>query len=207
MSIGTIEVQQRANVDNLLNARVDVIKFTGDATYPDGGTSGIEATIRAGIGREVTLIAIMPQDCGVYRPVLTETPASVKTVATYPTADQVGNTILYKLDGGAEQTVTLAGAHTTAAHLAASMNAEAGLHAYEDSDGQCIVKTDDVGPDATLQITGGTANTAYAFPTTLNTGSTAKLLKVLTEAFVDAGANVASTDLSGTTFEIAVLSK
>lgn len=207
MSIGTIEVQQSANVDNLLNARVDVIKFAGDSAYPDGGTAGIQAAIRTGLGREVTPVAIMPQDCGVYRPVLTETPASVTTVATFPTPDQVGNTVLYKLDGGAEQTVTLAGAHTSAAHLAASMNAETGLHSYVDGSGQCIVKTDDVGPDATLQITGGTANAVYGFPTTLNTGSTDKLLKVLTQANVDVGANTASTDLSGTTFEIAVISK
>lgn len=186
----------------LTSPRIVKMTWPGDAVYPDGGTAAILAAVRtAALDGGLVLVDVIPGDCGVYRPVLTETPASVTSAATFPTADQDTNTITYILNGAAEATLTLAGAHTSAAHLAASFNAETGVHAYVDVAGQVIVKTDRTGTAADLQITGGTANAVYLFPTTANVGTADKLLKVLTETNVDAGFNTITTDLSGTEFE------
>ena len=182
-----------------------VFENIGDAAYPDGG-SAIETILRATcLDQGLTPVALVPGDSGVYRPLLTETPAVLATVvAAWPVADQTGNTLIYKLNGAAAITHTLVGAHTSRAHLAASLDALDGIHAYDDGV-QVTVKSDRTGTGASFQITGGTANAVYLFSTTAVAGTAVKLVKVMTETNVDAGANTVSTDLSGTEFNATFL--
>lgn len=204
MSITTMAQVLAAGDGSGVNLKARTVRWTGDAAYPDGG-SAIEAILRTTCqDGSLTPVAIVPGDCGVYRPLITETPASVLTAATWATADQDTNTLTYKLNGAAEATLTLAGVHTSRAHLAASIDAVAGLQAYDDGT-QVQVKTDLKGTGASFQITGGTANAVYLFPTTLNSGSATKLVKVMTQANVDAGHDTLSTDLSGTEFNATFL--
>lgn len=209
MAIGTITAVDRVGEDGQDPTFVEHIKFAGDATYPDGGTLAIETAIRAALGtRQIELMAVIAEDCGVYLPQLVETPAEVTSAATFATADQDTNTLIYEIDGVAA-TLTLAGVHTSAAHLVASWNAVAGLYSYVDATGQVFVRTDDGGADKTFQITGGTANAVYLFPTTLNSGSAVKRLRVrdLSAAGADAQVGTGTTDLSGTVFNLVVLGK
>jgi hypothetical protein len=189
------------------------ISFSGDATYPDGG-SDADAALAAGIGKNVTAIAIIPVKTNAgttktYEPRIVQTPASVKTaVETWPVADQDTKTITYKVDGGDEQTLTLSGAHTSAAHLAASFTAETGVHAYEDAAGQVIVKSELRGEASGIEITGGTANAIYLFPTVANVGSAAPKLMIVDAATgLDVGLDAASTDLSSYTWDAVLLSE
>jgi hypothetical protein len=187
-----------------VNLKARRVRWTGDAVYPDGG-SAIETILRTTCSDQgLTPVALIPGDSGVYRPLLTETPAVLQTAATWATADQQGNTLIYSINGAAAVTLTLVGVHTSRAHLAASLNAIAGIHAYDDGV-QVTVKTDRTGTGASFQITGGTANAVYLFSTTAVTGSATKLVKVMTQANVDAGANTVSTDLSGTEFNATFL--
>ncbi|MDD5542894.1 MAG: hypothetical protein PHX83_06935 [Acidobacteriia bacterium] len=205
MAIVTMSQINAAGDGSEVNLKARTVRWTGDAAYPDAGsaiTTILRTTCEDG---GVVPVACVPGDCGIYRPIVTETPAVLRTgVAAWPVADQNGNTVIYKLNGGAAVTVTLAGAHTTAAHLATSLNAEAGIHAYDDGT-QVTVKTDRTGTGASFQVTGGTANAVYLFSTTAVTGTADKLVKVMTEANVDAGANVVSTDLSATEFNATFL--
>ena len=205
MAITTMSQTLAAGDGSGVNLKARTVRWTGDAAYPDGG-SAIETILKTTCeDGGLTPVGIVPGDCGVYRPILTETPAVLQTVvAAWAVADQDGNTLLYKLNGAAVATLTLTGAHTSRAHLAASINAIAGVHAYDDGV-QVTVKTDRTGTGASFEITGGTANPVYLFSTTAVTGSTTKLVKVMTETNVDAGANTVSTDLSGTEFNATFL--
>jgi len=205
MAIGTITSIAATGGDPAAPIFVDKVQFTGDSAYPTGGTLAFETALRAVLGRAVEIIDIMPNDCGVYLPQMVETPAEVDSTCTFPVADQDTKTITYKLDGGAEQTITLAGAHTAAAHFVASITAEAGIDSYV-SGTDVRVRTTDGGAEKTLQITGGTANAVLLFPTTIASGSATKRLRV--RDLSSAGAEVtAATDLSGTVFKFTVLSR
>jgi len=211
MTIGNVTVKAEMGASGAEATFVDYIRFTGDVTYPDGG-SDANAALQAAIGKNVTAIGCMgvltyganPQ----YTPRIVHTPATVQSAAAgWPVADQDTKTIIYKLNGGAEQTLTLSGTHTTRAQLAASIEAETGLHAYDDG-AQVTVKTERNGADASLEITGGTANAVYLFPTTVNEGSDDPKLMIVDPATgEDVGDGAASTDLSGYTFEAVLFSE
>lgn len=45
------------------------LSFPGDSSYPTGGTLAFQAYVRAALGgRAVTVLGVIPQDCGIYRP-------------------------------------------------------------------------------------------------------------------------------------------
>lgn len=188
------------------------ISFTGDAAYPDGG-SDASAALAAGIGKNITALAIIPVKTNsgttkTYEPRIVQTPASVSSEATFPTVDQDTKTITYKVDGGSEQTLTLSGAHTSAAHLAASFTAETGVHAYVDGSGQVTVKSELRGAASGIEITGGTANAVYLFPTAAQTGSVAPKLMIVDSATgLDVGLDTPSTDLSSYSWDAVLLSE
>jgi hypothetical protein len=208
MTIENMTKADQGGVSPAASLYCDLVKFAGDAVYPYEGVAGIEGIVRTAVGRAVTLLGVIGQQCGAYEPVITETPAYVTDAATFPTADQDTKTLKYKLNGADEATLTLSGAHTTAAHLAASITAITGIEAYVDSTGHVLVKTDKRGAAATLEITGGTANTVYLFPTTVNYGSDDKLLVIKNKSDgTNAGSKTATADLSGTNFDMVVLSK
>lgn len=68
MAIGAITVINKTQVTGVLN--VDQIAFAGDGAYPANGTPGFQALVRAALGKgNVTIIHVVPQDCGGYLPV------------------------------------------------------------------------------------------------------------------------------------------
>jgi hypothetical protein len=209
MTIENMTKALQAGVSPAASLYCDLVKFAGDAVYPYEGTADIEGLVRTAVSREVTLVGVIGQQCGVYEPVITETPASlVDGVASYPVADQDGNTLIYKLNGADAVTETLSGGHTTAAHIVATLTAITGIESYVDGDGAAFVKTDRRGAAATLEITGGTANAVYLFSTAVNYGSDDKLLVIKKKSDgANAGSKTATADLSGTNFDMVVLSK
>ncbi len=212
MAITTISKvdTQSAGTGGGVNVKALSVMWTGDAAYPYGGSDITDALRTAAQDFGLEPIACVPADCGAYLPVITETPAILPSAAaSWPVADQDTNTLTYKVNGGAEQTLTLAGAHTTRAHLAASINAGiSGVFAYDDGS-QVQIMTDRTGEDAAFEITGGTANAAYLFSTTAVAGTDDKLLKVLAIGTgADAGAGTPTgTDLSATEFNATFLCK
>jgi len=52
------------------NVICKLVSFLGDAAYPTGGTPGFAASLSAAIGRgNLTILAVVPQDCGLHAPV------------------------------------------------------------------------------------------------------------------------------------------
>lgn len=185
------------------------IEFPGDAAYPDGGTPGIKAILQAAIGIKVKPVCVQNINCGAYLPEITETPAVVQTAAAeWPIADQAENTLTYKLNGADEATLTFASStHTSRTQIASAIDAISGMRAYDDGT-QVTIKTDRVGPGASLEFTGGTALEACGISLGENVGSEDQLLRVNAVATgADAGAKTASTDLSETTFKVLVISE
>jgi len=207
MTISNVKMKAEMGASGAEATFVELIRFNGPSDYKDGGLDE-NALLQAAVGKAVTPIAMVKvRTVGaepLYRPAITLTPAILDSAATaWPVADQDGKTLKYKLNGGDEQTLTLAGAHTTAAQLAASIEAISGLHAYVESGGQVRVKTTINGSDASFQITGGTANAVYLFPTDEVTGSDNPLLLIIDDATgLDVGdGDDAGIDLSAELYE------
>jgi hypothetical protein len=68
MAIGAITVLNKMQISGTLNH--DLISFAGDGTYPANGSPGFQAAVRAALGKgNVTVMYVVPQDCGGYFPV------------------------------------------------------------------------------------------------------------------------------------------
>lgn len=87
---------------------------------------------------------------------------SVTDTTTYPVADQDGLTEKVTVDGGTEQTVTFSGAHTTAAAIAASMNAQLEGCSVAVVGGQVVITSDTEGTGSTIAIGTGTCALTWA---------------------------------------------
>jgi hypothetical protein len=59
----------------------DLLTFSGDASYPTGGTAGFTALLQALFGDHRTPLAIISQDCGGYDAVYDPTNDKVKVYA------------------------------------------------------------------------------------------------------------------------------
>jgi hypothetical protein len=100
----------------------------------------------------------------------TGTAATITDTTTYAVADQDGLTSVITItDGGVgsaagPQTVTFAGATTTAAQVAAQMNAQLVGCRVEVSGGQVLITTDAVGAGVTIAAAAGTGNLTWAAP-------------------------------------------
>lgn len=69
MALGAATVAHRVNPGDQ-KVYFDVISFAGDGAYPTGGTAAFEAFVIAAVGSGARdVVAIVPLDCGVYRPV------------------------------------------------------------------------------------------------------------------------------------------
>ncbi len=66
MALGTITVVKQAAAQGPVF--LDRISFAGDGSYPTGGTAAFETTFRTKIGSTRTIVAIIPDDCCVFRP-------------------------------------------------------------------------------------------------------------------------------------------
>lgn len=77
MAIGAITVINKTQVTGVLN--VDQISFAGDGAYPANGTPGFQALVRAALGKgNVTIIQVIPQECGGYVPLYDNTADKLK---------------------------------------------------------------------------------------------------------------------------------
>ncbi|HUX46409.1 MAG TPA: hypothetical protein VMV58_00215 [Desulfosporosinus sp.] len=84
------------------------------------------------------------------------TTSTVTDTTTYPVTDQDGLTEVVTIDGGAAQTVTFTGAHTTAAHIIASMNAQLTGCSVAASTTHVKITTDTKGTGSSVLIGTGT---------------------------------------------------
>lgn len=98
------------------------------------------------------------------------TAASITDTTSYPVTDQDGLTsIITIVDGGVgsaagAQTVTFSGAHTTAAAIAASMNAQLVGCSVAVVGGQVKITTDATGAGVTIAAAAGTGNLTWGTP-------------------------------------------
>lgn len=95
---------------------------------------------------------------------VTGTSGSVTDTTTYPVADQDTKTEKVTIDGGAEQTVTFSGAHTTALQIAASMNAQLTGCSVNVVGGQVKITSDSTGTSSSVAIGTGTADLTWGTP-------------------------------------------
>jgi hypothetical protein len=69
MALGTATLADTAQRDPLLNPYMFVLSFTGDTSYPTGGTTGFQAYVRSAVGLlNLTVVAVVPVECGGYLP-------------------------------------------------------------------------------------------------------------------------------------------
>lgn len=66
MALGTVTSVLAAGVMPSAPVFHDVISFALDSSYPTGGETGLQAKVKVALGRDVTILALIPQDCGGY---------------------------------------------------------------------------------------------------------------------------------------------
>lgn len=82
---------------------------------------------------------------------------------SFPLADQDTYTLTVQIDGGSTQTVTFSGAHTTAAHMAASIDAQlSGAKCIAISTTNVAITSDTSGPTSHVLVIGGTCGLTWA---------------------------------------------
>ena len=64
MALGTITRGDKSGEKPGAPTFVDVLSFPGDDSYPTGGTLGFEASVRAALGQNVTVLGVIGADCG-----------------------------------------------------------------------------------------------------------------------------------------------
>lgn len=113
-----------------------------------------------------------------YIHLLFQSETALKSTATETYNISPGSTLDIVVDGGTTQTVTfLAGdfvdvLNATALEVATKINATTtGLTAFATSLGEVLLRSDNRGSDSSIQVTGGSANLVFAFPTTLLSGA------------------------------------
>lgn len=68
MAIGTITAVDNAGRSTSHPTYLDLISFAGDGAYPTGGTASFQASVRTALGKAVTVVSVVGQDCGGYFP-------------------------------------------------------------------------------------------------------------------------------------------
>lgn len=119
--------------------------------------------------------------------------AAVTDDTTYPVADQDGNTEKVTIDGGSEQTVTFSGAHTTAAQIAASMDAQLSGCKVTVVGGQVKITSDSKGSGSSVAI--GTGTCALSWGTPADENSAADIARQLNEQLTGCYAEVSSSQV------------
>lgn len=90
---------------------------------------------------------------------------------TFPLVDQDTKTEKVTIDGGSEQTVTYSGATTTAAQVAAQMDAQLTGCSVSVSGTQIVVLSDSKGASSSVAIGTGTSDLVWDTPTTVNSAA------------------------------------
>jgi len=145
-----------------------MLQNSGTAATPGAVTSGNAETFALvdGDTLDITTDAGGPTTATV-----NAASAKVTDTTTYPVTAGTGE-LKARIDQGAEQTVTFAGTETTAAQIAATMNAQlSGCKVYE-SGGQVVIESDTLGTGSYVQVTQNpAANPLLTFPTSLVQGT------------------------------------
>jgi len=95
--------------------------------------------------------------------------ARVVDTTTYPVTDQDTKTEKVTIDGGSEQTVTFSGTLTTAAAIAAQMDAQLTGCSVVVEGGQIAIYSDTKGASGSVAIGTGTCDLTWATPADVNT--------------------------------------
>lgn len=130
---------------------------TDTTVYPvaSQATTTEKVTVDGGDEQTVTFLAAYDQ-------------ARVVDTTTYPVADQDTKTEKVTIDGGSEQTVTFSGAHTTAAQIAASMDAQLSGCKVVVEGGQVAIYSDSKGASSSVAIGTGTCDLTWGTPADVN---------------------------------------
>lgn len=91
MALGTLVSVSKSGEAASTPLRCDRISFPGDSSYPTGGTPGFEALVRALLGMSVTIVDVVPGDCGDNKPEYDRANDKLK-VRVISTAAEVANT-------------------------------------------------------------------------------------------------------------------
>lgn len=89
MAIGTITSVANAGYVPSQPLCVDLLSFAGDASYPTGGTASFQTSVRNKLGKTVTVLAVLGQDCGGYTPYYDKT--NDKLIVYYNNNDAVAD--------------------------------------------------------------------------------------------------------------------
>lgn len=68
MSIGAVTLGTKAGDAEFRSIALVKVSMPGDTAYPTGGTLLVGAAIAAALGTAVTILGIIPQDCGGFVP-------------------------------------------------------------------------------------------------------------------------------------------
>lgn len=107
---------------------------------------------------------------------LTGTAGSITDTTTYAVTDQDGLTSIVTVDGGAAQTVTFAGATTTALQVAAQMNDQLTGCSVVVTGGQVVITSDSTGLTSSVAVAAGTGDLTWG-TAVAGTGQTATWAK------------------------------
>ena len=69
MTIGAITLGTQAGKATSKPTRIIPVAFAGDGAYPSNGTAGFEDSVQNKLGELVTVLGVIPQDCGGYVPI------------------------------------------------------------------------------------------------------------------------------------------
>lgn len=127
----------------------------------------------------------------------------------FPLASQDTYTLTVQIDGGSTQTVTFAGELTTAAHLAASIDAQlSGAKASVISTTNVTIMSDTVGPTSHVLVIGGTCGLTWSAHALVNTadGIATELAAQIegVKVSVVAGQVVATSDTESATSSVVI---
>jgi hypothetical protein len=159
MSIASMTKKNAPGGDGVSPLRHVYVEFAGDSSYLTGGTRGIQALVRAACGNYgLQVRGFLMGDCGVYDARMVQERGYVDNADTFAVADQDGLTVFVSVDGAAYQTLTFAGATTTAAHIVTRVNATlTGVLAFEIGGTLRIMSTKQGAGSSVEIVTGGTS--------------------------------------------------
>lgn len=232
MAIGQITSLDNSGSVPLAPTFSDRIKFAGDGAYPAGGTVGFQALFNKITGDNRKPIAVIAQDCGGYQVSYNEVAGSALAAAgTYALVD--GQTITVTLDGPVSAssgtfppgiTMILKAymfaniAAATAAEVVAALNTFFNSFATQDPQqppappavasvsggNRVLITSATVGVGSQVKVA-GSSSAAFTWVSTAGTDK----LKVWTSNGAAPNPLLENTtaDLSGTTFNVLVISK
>lgn len=82
MALGAATIETSGGKNASSPTFVDRLSFAGDGAYPSNGTEGFEDYVRAKLGDNRTIIGILAEDCGAYRPVYDRATDKLKVFVT-----------------------------------------------------------------------------------------------------------------------------